>query len=171
MYRLAKLQLIGPLVLSFSIMAGELASYALALKPSSQWAWYLNLEIFSIFQRSHYVLSDRFDIPYFQLIFVAIPILLLVAGGTVFRRPLAVAAASNLSLVYAVFLAYAWYLVEAPPPLTASLTGSPYLSTLTLSASSLTSGPRAIVFVALLISALLSFGVSHFLYFRAMRRG
>ena len=116
MSRLAKLQLIGPLVIAFAIVAEEFATYLLAWNPSSEFAWYLNLKLFGIFQRSHYILSDHFGTPYFQLLFVAAPILLLALCGFAFRLRLPIAAASNLSFVYAFFLAYAWYSIETPSP-------------------------------------------------------
>ena len=81
MSKLAKLQLIGPFVLACTIIAAELATYLLAWMPSSELAWYLNLEVFGVFQRSHYILSERFSVPYFQMLFIAAPIMLLACGG------------------------------------------------------------------------------------------
>jgi hypothetical protein len=170
MNRLAKLQLIGPFVLSCTVIAAEAAAHALALKPSSVVAWYLNIEIFGIFQRSHYVLSDKLNLPYFQLLLVAVPILLLAGAGAVCRRPLMVAVASNLSLIYALFLAYAWHLVETPALVAASLGSSQIYSALSWSAFTLSSGPHGLVLMAMLIPALLSFAVSHLVYIRAVRR-
>ena len=98
MSRLTKLQLIGPLVLGCTIIAAELATYLLAWMPSSEFAWYLNLEVFGVFQRSHYMLSNHFVVPYFQLLFVAAPIMLLTCSGFAFRLRFPIAAASNLEL-------------------------------------------------------------------------
>jgi hypothetical protein len=169
MARLAKLQIIGPLVLVFTIIAEELAAYLLAWKPSSEFAWYLNLNLFGIFQRSHAVLSEHFSIPYLQLIFVAAPILLLVWGGSVLRLRFPIAAASNLSFVYAFFLAYAWYGIGAPSPQAASLASTAEASVMSFSALSLTYGPQVYVLAALLIPSLFSFAASHVVYLCAVR--
>ena len=170
MTRLAKLQLIGPFVLAFTLIAEELATYLLAWNPSSEFAWYLNLKLFGIFQRSHYVLNDHLGIPYLQLLLVAAPILLLAFGGSALRLRLAVAAASNLSFAYAFFLAYAWYSAEAPSLQAASLGATGYDSVMNLSALNLTFGPHMCVLAVLLIPSLLSFTASHLLYLRAVRQ-
>ena len=166
---LAKLQIVGPIVISAVILAEELAAYALGVKPSSEFLWYLNLQLFSIFQKSHYVFSGHFAFPYFQLLFVAVPLLLLTLFGLAFRRALLLAVASNLSLVYSCFLAYAWHTVESPSQQAASLAGLLPFTTLNLSAQTLPAGPHAYVLMALLIPTLLSFTASHVMYIRAAR--
>jgi hypothetical protein len=158
------------LVVAAMIAAAEAAAYALAQKPSSAFAWYLNLEVFGLFQRSHYVLSDRFAIPYFQLFGVALPILFLACFGAARRRPLMVAAASNLSLIYALFLAGAWHLVETPALVAASLDSSRLYAALSWSALTLSSGPHVLVLLAMLIPCLYSSAASHLFYLRAGRR-
>lgn len=157
------------MVLAFTIVAEELATYLLAWRPSSEFAWYLNLKFFGIFQRSHSVLSEHIGIPYLQLLFVAVPILFLVWSGSALRLRLPIAIASNLSLAYAFFLAYAWYVIDAPSRPAASLVATAYASVANFSAPSLTSGPHLYVLAALLISSLFSFGASHLLYLRAVR--
>ena len=170
MSKLAKIQLLGPLVLAFTIVAEELATCLLAWNPSSEFAWYLNLKLFGTFQQSHYILSDHFSTPYFQLLFVAAPIFLLTFGGFSFRLRLPIAAASNLSFVYAFFLAYAWNRGETLAPQAASLAGAAYDSVLNFSALNLTFGPQICVLTVLLIPSLLSFTASHLLYLRAVRQ-
>ena len=171
MNRLAKLQLIGPLVLACTIAAAELAANFLAWMPSSEFAWYLNLEVFGVFQRSHYMLSDRFAVPYFQLWFVAAPILLLACSGFAFRQRLPVAAASNLSCVYVCFLAFVWQSVGAPPLRAASLTGAASDSAFNLSGLGLALGPHVFILTALLATSLLSFAASHAMYLGSVREG
>ena len=170
MGKIAKLQVVGPLFLIIAIVAAELSTYGLALRPTSEIAWYINLQVFSIFQRSHYVLSDHFTIPYFQLLFVAAPLLSLTCFGLVWRRMLFVAIASNLSLIYVCFLAYAWHMVETPSLRAASLAQSTDFPATSLFAISFSSGPHIYVLIALLVASLLSFSISHFLYFRAVRQ-
>ncbi len=169
MSRLAKLQIIGPAVLSAAIVAGELAAHALALKPSSEIIWYLNLQLFGVFQRSHYILSDHFAIPYFQLLFVAAPILLFTWIGLAFHRSLPIAVASSLSLVYSCFLAYAWQMVETPSLQAASLAGSLNSSAMNFSAFSFSAGSHAYVLTILLFLSLVSCIASHFSFIRTLR--
>jgi hypothetical protein len=170
MNRLAKLQLLGPLVLAAMIIAAEMAAEMLAINPSSSLAWYLNLELFGLFQRSHYVLSDRIGIPYFQLLFVALPILVLVCAGTLLRRRMMVALATNLSLVYVFFLGYSWRLVETPALFSASLGNPQSSATLSVSAWSLLSGPHVYPLLVMAVTSLLSFAATHLLYVRAVRQ-
>jgi hypothetical protein len=171
MTKLAKLQLVGPLVLALTIVAEELATYWLAWKPSSELAWYLNLKLFGAFQRSHYILSDHFSTPYFQLLFVAAPILVLAYGGIAFRLRLPIAVASNLSFAYAFFLAFASNRIDSPAQQAASLAGTAHDFVFNFSALNPTIGPQAYVLTALLIPTLLSFMAAHLLYLRAVRKG
>src|SRR5262245_14239522 len=97
MSRLAKLELVGPVVLALVIIAAELATCMLAWRPFSAFAWYLNLELFGIFQHSHFTLSQYAAVPYLQVWFIALPILMLAAAGVACRSRLPVALASNLS--------------------------------------------------------------------------
>jgi hypothetical protein len=170
MTRLAKLQLIGPIVLAMTIIAAELAAYLLALKPSSVAIWYLNIEVFGIFQRSHYVLSDQYGVPYLQLLFVALPLLVLAAIGFASRQQLLIALNSHFSFVYACFVTYTWYLVGAPSQPAASLAQSPYTTMLSLSTLDLSAKPQVVVMVALLAAAAISFASSHIHYFHAIRQ-
>lgn len=170
MNRLAKLQLIGPLALACTVAAAELATKLLAWMPSSKLAWYLNLEVFGLFQRSHYILSNHFAVPYFQLLLVATPIAFLACCGFAFRQRLPIAIASNLGCVYVGFLAYTWQTVGAPPLQAASLTGAASDSPINLSGLALTLGPQVYVLAALLTTSLLSFAASHATYLSSVRK-
>src|SRR5262245_26192603 len=99
MMRLAKLQLIGPVALFVAIAAAEAAAYGLAQSPSSQTLWYVNIEVFGVFQRSHYHLSNYVDVQYLQLFAVALPLLCAGLVGYAVRQQLLLAVASNLSFV------------------------------------------------------------------------
>lgn len=169
MSRLGKLQLIGPVVIALAIVAEELATCLLAWRPSSAFAWYLNLEVFGIFQHGHAMLSDHFSTPYLQLWLIATPILLLTFGGFMFRVRLAVAVASNLSFAYAFFLACACYSIRTPAGQSASLAGATYDTAFSFSALNLTLGPHGYVLMALLVPTLLSTAASHLVYLRAVR--
>ena len=167
MNRLTKIQLIGPLALACTIAAAELAAKLLAWMPSSEFVWYLNLEVFGVFQRSHYFLSDHFVVPYFQLLFIAAPITLLACSGFALRLRLPVAIASNLGCVYACFLAYTWQKVGAPMQ-AASLAGAASDSAFSLSGISLMPGPQAYVLATLLMTSLLSLIASHTSYLASL---
>ena len=169
MSRLAKLQLIGPMVLAAVIATEELATYLLASHPSSEFAWYLNLNVFRMFQRSHYIFSDHISVPYVQLLFVGLPVIVLATAGATFRIRLLSAVASNLSLVYVFMLAYAWYSFETPTSRAASLVGIGFNDTWGSSSFDFTPGAHVYVFAALLIPTLFSFAASHLIYLRVLR--
>ena len=169
MSKLAKLQLIGPVVLALAIVAAELAACFLAWKPSSAFAWYVNLELFGIFQRGHSVLGSNFNAPYLQLWLVAVPMLFLSLGGFALRSRLPIALASNLSFAYAFFLTYSWYGTRLPAPQSASLASEAYDTAFSFSALNLTFGPHVFVLAVLLIPSLLSTTCSHLVYVRAVR--
>src|SRR5262245_19251266 len=98
MPRLARLQLIGPVVLFGLLFAADAAAYALVLKPSSSFLWYLNLEVFSLFRKSRAAFGEIFNLPFAQVLFVAYPIALLGLIGVTFKRNLCLALSSNISL-------------------------------------------------------------------------
>src|SRR5262245_49512114 len=67
MRRLQNLQLIGPVTLFCAVAAAEGAVYGLARAPSSEMWWYINIQLFGAFQRSHYLLNGYLDLQYLQL--------------------------------------------------------------------------------------------------------
>jgi hypothetical protein len=158
MNRPAALQLLGPLTLFLAGLAAASAAYALTVHPASETLWYVNLKLFGIFQRGNYVLSDFIGAPWSQFVVVTLPIFLMAGYGYVRRRMLPLAVASNLSLLYAVFLGFSWYRIERPPSLLASLAPIAIPSGSTLSMLSV-----------LLGASLVSVVVSHLVYFRAIR--
>jgi hypothetical protein len=103
-------------------------------------------------------LSDFIPLPCAQLVVITLPIILMADYGYLRERPLLLAIASNLSLVYAVFLGFSWYRIERPPSLLASSAPIAIPSGSTLSTLSV-----------LLAASLVSFVVSHLVYFRAIR--
>jgi len=169
MTRLARLQIVGPSVLVAMIVIEELAAYFLAWKPSSELAWYLNLQIFSVFQRGHTVLNQNYNIAYLQLLYIAAPIMALTLGGHVLRNRLALALASNLSFAYVFFLICAWLKAPMPSAQAASLFDAPLGTALHLWNFNLTFGPHLYVLLVLLIPSLVSSATSHLIYLRAVR--
>jgi hypothetical protein len=156
MSRHAALQLIGPATVFAALLAAECAAYALALYPSSQLLWSVNLQLFGVFQKGHYVLSTYVDIAYFQIACIGLPLLLVACYGLVLKRPLALAVASSLSFIYVAFLlgaAYAWEAWRHAPFVVARIL----------------SGPGAWVTAVLVGASLLSLVVSHMSYLRACR--
>lgn len=157
MGRLFKLQFLGPLALFVATLAAELAAQALAFAPTNEWLWFANLQMFAMFQRSYYLLSDVIDIPGFQLFGLALPILLLGIYGLVAQRRLALAIASNLSFAYATFLLLSWQPAGAPTALAS------------LGSIAMPSGAGLYVLGGILGSSLVSFVLSHLLYLHAAR--
>jgi|SRR5882757_2149017 len=157
MNRLAKLQLIGPCALFVAVLAAELATFALTQDPTSELVWYINLKLFGIFQRAHYILSDVTVLPASQLVFIAAPILALACYGFRRKQTLSLALASNLSFVYAGFLLYSW---GASQRVTMQVSLSPIL---------VPSGPGLYTLLVILACSLLSFVVSHLNYVRTIR--
>lgn len=142
-------------MLFVAVLAAEAASCALAHVPSSEGLWYINLRWFGIFQKSHYVISTFFAVEYFQLLFIALP--MFVAGwcGCAFKRPLLLAIASNLSLIYAIFLLCCWHVTQH------SSREMPF---------GVMSLPSDIELCSILLGAcMFSVAVSHSYYFRALR--
>ena len=165
MNRLGKLQLVGPATLMVAILASESAARALAYAPTSETLWYINLNIFGLFQKTRYYLYDY--IPYdlrnylpvvsAQLFFVIVPIFLVACLGLAFRKRLLVAVASNLSFVCTASLLFLWYTDERQ---------SQEASLVIVGALR---GPNLYLLATLLGASLLSFLVSHLLYIREYR--
>jgi hypothetical protein len=165
MMRLAKLQVVGPVCLFVAVLGAEGAAWALSHSPSSEILWFVNLRVFGIFQKSHYLLSSHVGIQYLQF-FIVMPMFVTACLGLVFNcRPL-LPLASNLSFLYVAFLAYAWYLVESSPQAASLATASYHSAIMTMP-----SGSDLCMFMALLAAALPSFAASHIAYFRAVRDG
>jgi hypothetical protein len=157
MSRHARLEIIGPAIVFAALLAAESASYALDLYPSSQMLWSLNLELFGIFQKGHYILSAYVDIAYFQIACIGLPLLLIGCCGLVFKRPLALATASSLSFIYVAFLIGASYVSEQAWRQAPSVVAHAV------------SFPGACVTTVLVGASLLSLVVSHMSYLRACR--
>ena len=95
---LLNLQLAGPASLLLAVAAADSASWALSQSPSSALLWYLNLEVFSLFRRSRWVLSDVGSLPFAQLLLIAGPLGLLALIGIILRRNLLVAHSEQFEL-------------------------------------------------------------------------
>ena len=147
MSRHAGLEIVGPTIVFAALLAAESAAYALDLYPSSQILWSMNLELFGIFQKGHYILSAYVDIAYFQIACIGLPLLLMACYGLVFKRRLALATASSLSFIYVAFL----------------------ICASCVSDEAWRQAPSAGVTGVLLSASLLSLVVSHMSYLRACR--
>ncbi|MCA6122781.1 hypothetical protein J6500_12865 [Bradyrhizobium sp. WSM 1704] len=158
MNRLFKLQLLGPCVLFAATLGAELAAQALQHAPSSELLWFINLRIFGIFQRSHALLSGFVAIDGFQFFGVALPLFLLACVALVARARPAFTVATHLSAGYAGFLVYAW---QAGVPTTAQAS---------LGSIAVPSGAGLYVMATILGACLLSFAITHMLYFQAVRQ-
>jgi hypothetical protein len=157
MDRLFKLQFLGPLALFAATLCAELAACALQYAPSSELLWFLNLKMFGIFQRSDALLSYAVSVDGFQFFGLALPIFALACFGLVAKRRLPFTVATHLSAAYAGFLVVSWQM------------GEPVTRQASLVPVAVPSGIPLYVMTAILGSCLLSFAITHLLYFRAVR--
>ena len=157
MKTLSAFQLLGPMALFAALAAAEAASCALQFAPQSEWLWYVNLNWFSLFQRSHYCLQAVTGGDLGQFSCVAAPLAALAAVGVIFKRSLLLALSSNLSFVYIAFLATVWGDFKGPPQ--ASLLGAFPVSL----------EPNMFVLSLLIGLSLVSFSVSHIAYVMKLR--
>jgi hypothetical protein len=155
MNRLFKLQFLGPLALFAATLCAELAARALEYDPSSEFLWFVNLRMFGIFQRSDAILSYFVPIEGFQFFGLALPIFVLACFGLAARsRPL-FTVATHVSVVYALFLVFSWQL------------GVSTVTQASLVTVAVPSGGQ-FVMATILGACLLSFVVTHLLYFLAV---
>jgi hypothetical protein len=162
MTKLAKLQLIGPVVVFLAALGAEVAAYALNYSPTSEFLWYVNLKLFGLFQQSYYIISNHVEIEGFQLLFIALPLFAVAVFGFAFKRPFALAIASNLSFVYACFVVYCSYM----------LNGASQQASLSIASAAVAwtihSSPYLSMIAPLFGFSLLSFVISHIAYFRTL---
>jgi len=149
----AKLQVVGPVTVLFAVLIAEAAALGLWLAPTSEILWQVNLEYFSVFQRSHYLLGPMIGLPLSQLI-LALSILLLAIYGLQTGRALALALSSNLSFVYTAFLIFVGVDTQSHS-LTASLVDV-----------ALPSDPGGYLPIVLMLVSLISASLSHLYYLR-----
>ena len=163
MTRLFKLQFLGPFALFAATLCAELAARAIDYAPSSELLWFINLKMFGIFQRSYEVLlnlSEVVPIDGFQYFGLALPtfVFLLACFGlaTKFRLPFTIA--THLSVAYAGFLVLSWQ------------AGVPSVTQASLVPIAIPSGVGLYVMATIVGTCLLSFAITHLLYFRAVRK-
>jgi hypothetical protein len=154
---LFRLQFLGPLALFAATLGAELAARALEYAPRSELLWFINLRIFGIFQRSHATLSHAID--GFQLFGIALPIFLLACFAFTAKSRPAFTVATHLSAVYAGFLVFSWQV------------GVPTTKQASLVPIAVPSGAGLYVMATILGTCLLSFAVTHLLYFCAALKG
>jgi len=121
MSRYAKIQFLGPALVFLAVLMAEGAAFGLAHMPTSEILWRVNLEFFTVFQSSHYLLYPALDLPYAQLWIIAVPLFAVATYGLVSGRQIALAIASNLSFIYTAFLICSEFSFNAHP-MAASLT-------------------------------------------------
>jgi hypothetical protein len=157
MNRLFKLQFLGPLALFAATLCAELAARALQYAPSSELLWFINLRVFGIFQRSYAMLSYSGAIDGFQFFGVALPIFGLACFGLAAKSRLSFTVATHLSAAYAGFLVISWQ------------AGVPTITQASLGPIAVPSGVGLYVMATILGTCLLSFAITHLLYFCAVR--
>jgi hypothetical protein len=155
MSRFARLQLIGPVVLLAAVAGAEVVGLALPQAPGSQALWYIHLNLFGPFRLGDDMLGTYLDMAHGQFYLIELPLFLLACGGVYSKCPLALALATNLCFVHAVFLAYAGFVSEPVGPGLLARIGDMGV-------------PQLYLYASLLGCALLSFAASHIVYFRAI---
>jgi hypothetical protein len=156
MSRLFKLQFLGPFALFAATLCAELAARALQYAPSSKLLWFINLRMFGIFQRSDALLSYFVAIDGFQFFGLALPIFALACFGLATRSRLPFTVATHLSVVYAGFLVLSWQ------------TGLQTVTQASVRPIAVPPGVGLYVMVTILGACLLSFAITHLLYFCAV---
>ena len=156
MSRLFKLQLVGPFAVFAATLCAELAARALQYAPRSELLWFINLRMFGIFQRSHAVISAYVPIDGFQFFGLALPIFALACVGLAARSRLPFTVATHLSVAYAWFLVISWQV------------GVPIVTQASLAPIAVPSGVGLYVMATILGTCLLSFAITHLLYFCAV---
>lgn len=157
MNRLFKLQFLGPFALFVATLCAELAALALQYAPSSELLWFINLRVFGIFQRSYATFSYFVAIDGYQFFGLALPIFVLACVGLSAKSRLPFTVATHLSAAYAGFLVLSWQV------------GVPTIRQASLGPIAVPSGAGLYVMATILGTCLLSFAVTHLLYFRAVR--
>ena len=162
MNHLFKLQLLGPFALFAATLCAELAARALQYAPSSELLWFINLRMFGIFQRSYAVLSNLSEVVSIDGIKycgLALPIVVFVLAsvGLAAKSRLPLTVATHLSVAYAGFLVVSWQ------------AGVPTTNQASLVPIAVPSGPGLYVMATILGTCLLSFAITHLLYFCAVR--
>lgn len=155
MNRFFKLQFVGPSALFAATLCAESAARALQYAPTSEFLWFINLKLFGIFQRSDAALSELVPIDGVQLFGVALPIFLLACFGLAAKARFPFTVATHLSLLYACFLVSSWHV------------GAPTVRQASLGTIAIPSGGQ-FVMAAILGTCLLSFAITHLLYFCAV---
>ena len=156
MSRLFKLQFLGPFALFAATLCAELAARALQYAPSSELLWFINLRMFGIFQRSDALLSYFVAIDGFQFFGLALPIFALACFGLATKSRLPFTVATHLSVVYAGFLVLSWQ------------TGLQTVTQASVRPIAVPPGVGLYVMVTILGACLLSFAITHLLYFCAV---
>ena len=156
MDRLFKLQFLGPLALFAATLCAELAARARQYAPSSELVWFVNLKMFGIFQRSYATLSYFVPIEGFQFFGLALPIFMLACFGLLTKSRLPFTVATHLSVVYAGFLVLSWQV------------GVPTVTQASLVTMAVPSGVGLYVMATISGACLLSFAITHLLYFKAV---
>src|SRR3954447_13809883 len=158
MNRLLKLQFLGPCALFAATVCAELAARALQYFPNSGLLWFVNLRMFGIFQRSDALLSYLVPIDGFQLFGLALPIFMFACFGFAAKSRPMFTIATHLSAVYAGFLVLSWQV------------GVPTTTQASLGPIVVPPGPGLFVMATIVGTCLLSFAITHLLYFQAVRR-
>lgn len=157
MARMLDAQTFGSFVVIGCFAAAEAAARFLTAYPSSDFAWYLNIEVFRPFEIARAAASPLNPLfgPY--TLVLTIILLMVILLVRVMRLHFAIALMSNLSFVATAALAYA---------AVSERSGSQHAS---IGLASASGRPELVLVFVMFVSSLLAFGLSHIAFLRSIR--
>jgi len=163
MNRALTIQTIGSMIVIATFIASEAAVSLLVAHPGSAFAWYLNLEVFGVFERARAETSPLRFLFGTAAMPIAIAVLIMVGAIGLMRLRLGVAIAANLSFCFAI----AFAALGDPSARGSAARASASLLSSAVSPNSAT--VTAVMLIASVIAALASHG-AYFSVIRASKR-
>lgn len=152
-------QALGIGLVIVAMLAAELASLALSLKPGSEFLWWLNLQVFRGMNAAYASLAARYPLDYH----ITIPILLglgaLTASALRHRQRFALGMLSNAAFIWCGFTAYVWYMFQTP------------LATAGIGDAFYSNFEGWVLMAHVIVASLIGFLVTQLLYWQAVMRG
>jgi hypothetical protein len=156
---------LGPLCVIAALLGAEAAAYALSRWPTSEFLWYVNLELFRNFQYCcDWLPQGMVSASYIQLACGVAPLAALILLWLVTKARLALAIASSASVLYAISLLWSSFIVQIPHT---SLAATVFSRAGTLH---WVEAQSSYLTLSILAVSLVSCCSSHVNYFRLIRR-
>lgn len=156
MTRMLDAQTFGSFVVIGCFVAAEAAARCLNAYPSSDFAWYLNIEVFRSFEAARVAASPLNCLFGPHTLALATVLLFVTAIVRTMRLLFAVALMANLSFVVATSLAYTAL---------SQRSGTQFAS---IVINNVSARPDVLLMLLMLASSLLSFGISHIVFLQTI---